>query len=353
VADQHCIDVPVLDLQARTVDPCEEKRRERGDFGFYEYTVNVYTVRIPFTGEAVVFGFRPNPFDLSPPRATLENNELLIVLEQKYPDATALSTEIHRTTSSIEKYLSWLREMVEPFNAQLAGVARDTIRSRKEKLGKDANVLTALGIPIRRRDAVPATVSVPIQRTPIPLPHKRAQGRPQQPDPTLSEAAYQQILKTMADMALVIERNPTAFEHLTEEQSRFQFLVPLNALYEGNATAETFSYAGKTDIQIRNQGMPIFTAECKFWTGEKSLLKAIDQLLSYTTWRDTKTAILLFNRQKDLSKIIAKLETTVARHPRFLRCDGVLNETQFRFVMSHPNDLSRHIVVTVLVFDIP
>jgi hypothetical protein len=60
LADQYRIDVPVLDLSARTVEPREEKRQGRGDFGFFEYTVNVYSVRIPFTGEAEVFSFRPN-----------------------------------------------------------------------------------------------------------------------------------------------------------------------------------------------------------------------------------------------------------------------------------------------------
>src|SRR5687768_472834 len=58
LADEHRIDVPLLDLEKRTIEPREERRRERGDFDFFEYTVNIYTVRIPFNGEAVVFKFR-------------------------------------------------------------------------------------------------------------------------------------------------------------------------------------------------------------------------------------------------------------------------------------------------------
>ena len=132
-----------------------------------------------------------------------------------------------------------------------------------------------------------------------------------------------------------------------------QFLVPLNALYEGNATAETFSYLGKTDIQICYEGKPVFTAECKFWSGPKALLETIDQLLRYTTWRDTKTAILLFNRQKEFSKVLGQVESTMRKHQNFVRFEGVNDETQFRFVLSHPGDSKRHIIVTVLVFDIP
>jgi hypothetical protein len=353
LADEHRIDVPLLDLNNRTIEPREERRRERGDFDFFEYSVNIYTVRIPFNGEAVVFSFRPNQTDLNPPRATVHGQEVIIVVEQKRPDATALRNDIESTTAKIEKYLTWLREMVDPFNARLLDVAREAIKRRKEKVGRDTDVLAAVGIPLHHRDILPSTVSVPVRRTPIVLPRPRSQVPAQSADPALTEGAYQQIISTMADMALVIERNPSAFEHLNEEQIRFHFLVPLNALYEGNATAETFSYEGKTDIQIRHQGRPIFTAECKFWTGPKALLDAVDQLLRYVTWRDTKVALLLFSRQKEFTKVLAAVEPTMKKHARLVRFEGRTNETQFRFVLSHPTDSARHIVFTVMLFNIP
>ena len=353
LADQYRIDVPVLDVGARTADSQEEKRQGRGNFEVFEYTVNVYSIRIPFTGEAVVFSFRPNQTDLNPPRATVDGQELIIVIEQRHPDAIALGNEIQSITASIEKYLRWLREMAEPFNAQLLNVAREAIKQRKEKVSKDADVLVALGIPIRRRDSVPSTVSIPVQRASIPLPKPMETKPAESLDPAISEKVYRQIIKTMADMALVIERNPTAFEHLSEEEIRFQFLIPLNALYEGNATAETFSYQGKTDIQIRYQGKPIFTAECKFWGGPKSFTETVDQLLAYVTWRDTKTAILLFNKNKNFSQVLEQIEPTLRSHSRFVRFEGKKNETEYRFAISHPNDTARHITLTVLAFDIP
>lgn len=352
LADQFRIDVPILDLNGRNIDPREEKRHERGEFGSYEYTVNVYTVHIPFTGEAGVFNFRPNTWDLNPPNAEVHGSEITLAFEQRRQNATELENEIQRLTNSIEKHLGWLREMVEPFNAKLPEQARNYLKQRKEKLGRDAEVLTSLGIPLRQRTNVPTTAAVPVKRKSIPLP-KRNSAVPAKPDPTLPEAAYQQIIKTMADMALTIERNPTAFEHLNEEQIRFQFLVPLNSLYEGNATAETFSYQGKTDIQIRYEGKPIFTAECKFWTGPKGFTETLDQLLGYVTWRDTKAAILLFNKNKNLSQVLEQVEPTLRSHPRFVRFEGKSNETEFKFVIAQPNDPNRHVALTVLVFDIP
>ena len=95
-------------------------------------------------------------------------------------------------------------------------------------------------------------------------------------------------------MAFVMERNPQSFATLDEEAIRDHFLVPLNAQFSGEATGETFNHQGKTDILIRHKDNNIFIAECKFWGGEQLLLETIDQLLRYTQWRDTKTAILSF-----------------------------------------------------------
>jgi hypothetical protein len=105
-------------------------------------------------------------------------------------------------------------------------------------------------------------------------------------------------------MAHVMERSPSAFVSMDEEALRSHFLVQLNGHYEGQATGETFNYQGKTDILIRSEGRNIFVAECKFWGGPKKLTETIDQLLGYSCWRDTKVAVILFNRNKDFSKVL-------------------------------------------------
>ncbi len=64
----------------------------------------------------------------------------------------------------------------------------------------------------------------------------------------------------------------------------------LNSLFglEGTASGETLSGAGKTVILIRWQGSVLFVAEYKVWTGAKAVGPAIDPLLSYLTWRDSR-----------------------------------------------------------------
>ncbi|MFM9616172.1 hypothetical protein ACKI18_46870, partial [Streptomyces niveiscabiei] len=62
----------------------------------------------------------------------------------------------------------------------------------------------------------------------------------------------------------MMERSPTAFKTMGEEDLRQHFLVQLNGQFDGAATGETFNYEGKTDILLRVAGRNIFIAECKF-----------------------------------------------------------------------------------------
>ena len=130
-------------------------------------------------------------------------------------------------------------------------------------------------------------------------------------------------------------------------------LVSLNGVYEGSATGETFNSTGKTDILIREQGGNVFVAECKIWQGERSLQEAIDQLLGYVTWRDTKTALIVFSKNKDFTNVLTKSSEGVPAHPKYKRTVKTVGETQTRYLFSQKNDVNRDVHVSVLAFDIP
>lgn len=172
-------------------------------------------------------------------------------------------------------------------------------------------------------------------------------------EPRLTELEYQQILDVMQNMALVMERSPSAFRTMDEETLRTHFLVQLNGQWAGQATGETFNYEGKTDILVRSQGRNIFIAECKFWTGAKSLTDAIDQLLSYSTWRDTKLAIVIFNRNRDFTKVLTTADETAKNHPNCKRDLGKQTETTFRYIVSHKDDENRELMLTIMAFNMP
>lgn len=164
---------------------------------------------------------------------------------------------------------------------------------------------------------------------------------------------YQYVLTVVQSMTQVMERSPSTFVTMGEEALRDHYLVQLNGQFEGQATGETFNAAGKTDILLRINGKNVFIGECKFWKGAKGYGETIDQLLSYQSWRDTKTAILIFNRNRDTSKVLEEIKSATEAHPNYKRTLKYKHESGFRFVMHHPSDANRELTMTVLVFDIP
>jgi HEAT repeat protein len=164
---------------------------------------------------------------------------------------------------------------------------------------------------------------------------------------------YEEILSVISNMVTVMERNPKTFGGIEEEALRDHFLVQLNGQYKGQATGETFNKKGKTDILIRVDGKNIFIAECKFWGGEKKLKETLDQLLGYTTWQDTKLALLIFNRNKNFSAVLEQISEAMKNHPTFTQELSYPSETGFRFILHHPEDKNRELLLTVLAFEIP
>jgi hypothetical protein len=127
----------------------------------------------------------------------------------------------------------------------------------------------------------------------------------------------------------------------------------INGQYEGQATGETFNFQGKTDILIRVDGQNIFVAECKYWRGRKSYVETIDQILSYLSWRDTKAAIVIFNRNKGFSNVLSEIKSATKDHGLYKFGPTADSDTRFRYIFGQQSDPSREIKLTILAFDVP
>lgn len=109
----------------------------------------------------------------------------------------------------------------------------------------------------------------------------------------LDKAIYQDILDVVENWARSLERTCTPpIRALGEETLRDLLLGTLNGYWQGAAGGALFNGEGKTDILIRENGRNVFIAECKVWGGAKKATSALDQLLSYLVWRDTKLSAL-------------------------------------------------------------
>lgn len=308
---------------------------------------------IPFEGDAEAFNIQLSTFTLSPPNAEIKGNTIIVRIQGVDLTTENVKSQIDRTISDIKSYLENLRCDVEQFNDSLYSIARSAIEQRREKLLKDQSLVAGLGFPLKERaDATKTYVAPEVRRKIMPSPPV-ASSDPYKPEPVLDLEHYEHILNVIENMALVMERSPSAFVDMDEESLRTHFLVQLNGHFEGSATGETFNYMGKTDILIRVNGKNIFIAECKFWGGPKKLTETIDQILSYSSWRDTKVAIIIFNKNKNFSAVLDAIPNTIEKHPNYKRSISQVSDTRFRYVMSHRNDPSREMLLTVLVFDVP
>ena len=79
----------------------------------------------------------------------------------------------------------------------------------------------------------------------------------------------------------------------------------------------------------------------------------IDQLLGYTAWRDTKTAILVFNRGTDTTTVLKGIAEAAIAHPNYKRTLPWPHESVFRYVFHNTGDTNRELILSVLVFHVP
>jgi hypothetical protein len=357
------IEVPVLDDGNMKLDHGEAQRDVSGDpmriafhmghRGPLHVTGTEIVVEVPFSGDAELFKVRPNTYDSGPPRGDVVGNTLVFRHWTDKPESGQVRSEIDRWLGNVRRYLQWHEQTFKPFNDGLPALARGAITQRRGKLLASQKLVEGLGIPLKRRPGSVGTYPAPeVKRKIIPKLPPATTGT-FRPEPVLEESEYQHILDVVESMVKVMERSPKAFHNIDEESLRTHFLVQLNGHYEGQATGETFNFQGKTDILIRSGDRNLFIAECKFWGGPAKLKETIDQLLGYLTWRDSKAAILLFNRNRDFSKVLAAIPEVVKSHPNFQKDEGRRGETGFRYAVRHQDDAAKVIHVTIVAFDIP
>lgn len=310
-------------------------------------------VEVPFDGESDLFYARPSTFTLSPPRARVSRCSLFLIYEVAHDAEWNLRPEIDRTLNAIETHLKRVKTQVDAYNESLLTNALQAIEHRRQRLLSYQGRVADLGIPFKSRTDVAKTYVLPdVHRKLVPT-MPAASSVPYTPEPVLDLHNYEHILSVVQNMAQVMERSPTAFSTMNEEDLRQHFLVQLNGQFEGRATGETFNVSGKTDILLREGDKNVFIAECKFWRGPKHYRETIQQLLGYSSWRDTKTAILVFNRERRMSTVLEGVQVESERHSNFKRKEDWRHETGFRYVFHHNGDRNRELLLTVLVFDVP
>ena len=312
-------------------------------------------IAVPFTGDPDLWRLRPSTYSVSGyPKLEIRDGDVRFSCSfpDDSPEPERLKAEIESTIKSLGDAVTNLANDVGNHNREAPARVREALERKLSKAKAATNAVASLGIPMRQK-GMPETFVVPTKRRKPPVSRPSVSTGKFTPEPTLDQGEYEHILAILRSMSLVIERSPNAFASLDEEAIRTHFLLQLNGHYEGSATAETFNSSGKTDILIRVGNRNVFIAECKFWDGAKTFSEAIDQLLGYLSWRDSKCALLIFNKRKDSSAVREKMhETMIARteHRKTLMHD---RDGDCRYVFVKPTEPGREIRITTMLFDVP
>lgn len=228
---------------------------------------------------------------------------------------TAEPSEIQRWADAlhvqVDAYLAHNNQDVEDLNAQMRRDVRHKINMLCENELARRKLADRLPYPLERSPS--AVRLVPVQRRRVQVARPAPSGT-FAPEPALEDAQYEEILRDCVAMGTIFERVPSV-ERMEEEEVRNLFLGMLNTNYTGAVAGEVFNGAGKTDICIRADDRNVFISECKFYDGPSKVTDALDQLLSYLVWRDTKAALLLFMRGANFTQAVERATEAVRSHP--------------------------------------
>jgi hypothetical protein len=309
---------------------------------------------IPVRGDATLLGCYHGNRPIGAPSVTVEEGKIILQVSVAKDQSHMADKELRSNLKLIEHNFDSVRRAASIVNPKFKERALLELerRLRDIKLTDDAmDRVQNLGYPIFKRNDDVARVFVPVDRKALPLPPTPS---PAEPHPTVAMQVYEDILATLISMGHGIQRSRETFAKMHEEDLRWVLLIALNAVYEGRATGETFNGEGKTDILIRAGDRNVFIGECFIWEGEEGLRSKLeDQLMRYTMWLDTKVALLIFNRNKDTSRVIGTMKKFLSSHPLCIKALEYSYTAGARYLFRRGDDPDRHYYLTALVFDVP
>jgi hypothetical protein len=316
------------------------------------------TIRIPYAGTTWLWQATTNPFTQDYPKGVVHGTGdaagtivFKIALAHDVPPER-FKQLYNQNLQSIRRFIEWGTEQVNTYNQQLDQAIRDASRDRRQRLRKHGDISALLNIPVREKAGAPPLQRIPLTiRQPPPLAIPPKDGL--KPEPGINDADYEKILLVIRHEGRSFETTPTTFAKFHEEELRDILLAHLNGHFEGGATGETFRRKGKTDIRIEDKDRSAFVAECKVWGGAGEVTEALGQLLSYLTWRDSKAALVIFNKAvARFSELPERMRQSALNHPFFVKEVSIQVPGEYRFLMHSEEDSGRRVTVHTFLFNL-
>lgn len=365
LSSYHKVDFPILDAINYSISsfeaeiPASRFPQEFAIFDRFNKTIkkDVISFHVPYEGDISYFNYRPSSLLLAgAPPVTIRDDEFLFEYINFYNKVDIIEKQFKEDLKTFKHIYDALKREFDVYNNTLKDFITANINERRQSLLAKNKFLSAFNVPLKSNSNTAKTFAIPAPalREKIVISKPTASNTNFVPEPTLDSNNYSKILKLINDVGKNFERMPSVYKDKEEEHLRDHILMVLDPNFEyGSASGETFNKSGKTDILLRYDSSVVFVAECKFWRGEQSYSKTIDQLLSYLTWRDSKTAIIIFVPNKDISAVLNTVEEVTPKHKDYITTKKKITDSWIEYVFHLPSDKNKDVIVTALIFHLP
>ncbi len=163
-ATKHDLTVPEIredriesSQEPAQIDVSQDRRRAVFDRSRPFYMPGtIYTIHMPFTGEAELFNVQPSSFSLSPPRGRVEGDELQFIYETLPDIPIDIKGDYQRRLGEVKQYLGRLRNSAVQLNDELLHLATLHVQTRKKQIETARRASVDLGLPVRQKKSIRA-----------------------------------------------------------------------------------------------------------------------------------------------------------------------------------------------------
>jgi hypothetical protein len=312
-------------------------------------------LHIPYTGTQQSFSYRPSTMPGQTPEAVVADGAVMFAIPAVGMETPVVEQRLLEQERNLVAWVALVNADLQAVERWVRSLVTSGLQQRRALLTRRDQLAAAMTIPVWQVESG-RVLPIPVQRTTALV--TRTPGRAgQSPEWELADPVYEQVIRTITSFGHALERRPTSAMQLipNEETLRDWLLFLLNANYEGPGGGEVFVVGetengrGRTDILVRHEGANAFIGECKFWDGPAKFDDAIDQLLGYTVWRDSKAAIVLFIKQSSATRIVDTAGGRLTGHAQCRQAKVPRDHVRRRdYLFASPKDDQRHIALALL-----
>jgi len=345
-----------INQDSEEISPPVKSQERRNNMWGEQYLADCYIFKIKyhFEGKADLFAVKPNPYTYASYDIEVNSVNSTVSFHIKIfkQDATEFNKAKSDAYSEAFTNLNKVNDHVSQFNLNYEQVVTSIFQQEKNKYLEENAFFSAINVKVNK--STESIFTAPTIKKKIITQPKVTKNKEFSSVPTMSKEMYDDVLKVIYDSGKSMEKKPALYIGKDEEGLRDQFLFVLETRYEGTtATGETFNRGGKADIILKyaSDGSNLFIAECKIWHGSSEFLKAISQLFDrYLTWRDSKVALMLFVKNKDITNVLETIKNDISQHEYYSKYKSDRGESSFSYEFHIPNDKDKKVELEIMTF---